>query len=87
MRLANQNTPGTSTPARRRVKRILAPVERFLPIEAASGIVLMTAALVALVWANSPWRTAYEGLWHIPLGVRAASFAFEAIFISGSTMD
>ena len=72
----NPNPPGT-TPAQGRVKRILAPVERFLAIEAASGIVLMTAALVALVWANSPWRVAYEGLWHIPIGVRAGSFAFE----------
>jgi NhaA family Na+:H+ antiporter len=73
----NRNPPGTSTPAQRRVKRILAPVERFLAIEAASGIVLMTAALVALVWANSPWRAAYEGLWHIPIGIRAGSFALE----------
>jgi len=34
-------------------------VERFLAIEAASGIVLMGAAAAALLWANSPWREAY----------------------------
>lgn len=69
--------PGAYPPARRLVRRALAPVERFLAIEAASGIVLMFAALVALVWANSPWREAYVNLWHTPLGVRIGSFAFE----------
>jgi NhaA family Na+:H+ antiporter len=59
------------------VQRILAPVERFLAIEAASGIVLMVAAVAALVWANSPWRAAYSDLWHIPIGFRFGSFVFE----------
>jgi NhaA family Na+:H+ antiporter len=71
------NPPGTWAPARKGVKRILAPVERFLAVEAASGIVLMIAAAVALVWANSPWREAYEGLWHILIGARVGNFAFE----------
>jgi NhaA family Na+:H+ antiporter len=69
--------PGAWTPARKRVQRILAPVERFLAIEAASGIVLMIAAVVALVWANSPWRAAYQALWHIPIGLSFGEFSFE----------
>jgi hypothetical protein len=52
----------------------LAPVERFLAIETASGIVLMVAAVAALIWANSPWRAAYADLWHISLGFRFGSF-------------
>jgi NhaA family Na+:H+ antiporter len=36
----------------------------FLSIEAASGVLLMIAAALALVWANSPWQAPYEGLWH-----------------------
>jgi NhaA family Na+:H+ antiporter len=52
-------------------------VERFLAIEAASGIVLMIAAIVALVWANSPWRTSYADLWHISIGLRIGTFVFE----------
>ena len=52
-------------------------MERFLAIEAASGIVLMIVAVAALVWANSPWRTLYADLWHIPIGIRFGSFAFE----------
>ena len=51
-------------------------MERFLAIEAASGIVLMFAAVAALVWANSPWRAAYSDFWHIPIGFRFGSFAF-----------
>jgi NhaA family Na+:H+ antiporter len=74
---ANSNPPGAWIPFRRRVQLILAPVERFLAIEAASGIVLMVAVVGALVWANSPWRAAYSNLWHIPVGFRFGSFAFE----------
>jgi NhaA family Na+:H+ antiporter len=59
------------------VQRILAPVERFLAIEAASGIVLMICAVAALVWANSSLRTSYAELWHIPFGLRFGSFVFE----------
>jgi NhaA family Na+:H+ antiporter len=35
------------------------PLERFLRIEAASGILLIVAAAVALAWANSPWAASY----------------------------
>lgn len=44
--------------------RALAALERFTRIEAVSGIVLLLAALVALIWANSPAAEAYEHLWH-----------------------
>ncbi|HEX7478118.1 MAG TPA: Na+/H+ antiporter NhaA [Polyangiales bacterium] len=56
---------------------MLAPIERFLAIEAASGIVLLTAALVALLWANSSYHQAYERLWQLPLGIRLGSLQFE----------
>ncbi|HEX7480706.1 MAG TPA: Na+/H+ antiporter NhaA, partial [Polyangiales bacterium] len=56
---------------------MLAPIERFLAIEAASGIVLLTAALIALLWANSPYHEAYERLWQLPLGMRLGSLHFE----------
>jgi len=53
------------------------PLERFLHIEAASGILLLVAAAVALVWANSPWAESYARLLHTPLGVRVGTFNFE----------
>ena len=53
------------------------PLDRFLHIEAASGIVLLIAAAVALAWANSPWAESYVSFWHTPLGIRLGTFAFE----------
>jgi NhaA family Na+:H+ antiporter len=58
-------------------RRILAPVERFLAIEASSGILLMIAAAVALAWANSPWHELYERLWHFPIGGELGDFQLE----------
>lgn len=69
--------PGSWWPLRRFAQRALAPVEGFLAIEAASGILLLVAAAIALIWANSPWRESYSALWHLPLGVRLGPFSFE----------
>jgi Na+:H+ antiporter, NhaA family len=53
------------------------PLERFLRIEAASGILLLVAAAIALFWANSPWAESYLHFWHTPVGLRVGSFGFE----------
>ena len=53
------------------------PLERFLHIEAASGILLVAVAAVALAWANSPWSGSYQVLWQSPIGFRVGRFAFE----------
>jgi NhaA family Na+:H+ antiporter len=58
------------------VRRVLDPVERFLAIEASSGIVLLLAAGVALIWANTRWAPLYRSLWHIPLGVDLGRLSF-----------
>jgi Na+:H+ antiporter, NhaA family len=72
-----EHPPGSWAPARRLVQRALAPVERFLEVEASSGIALLVAAAIALVWANSPWRQSYAAIWHLPLGLRLGPLAFE----------
>lgn len=36
------------------------PLLRFKQVEAASGILLLAAAAIALVWANSPWADTYR---------------------------
>jgi len=69
--------PGTWSAARRAARGILRPVEEFLAIEAASGLLLLLAAGVALLWANSPWAEGYAHLWHTPIGIRIGGFAFE----------
>jgi NhaA family Na+:H+ antiporter len=53
------------------------PTEQFVSVEAASGIVLLAAALAALVWVNSPWAAAYQAIWHTPLGLRLGRWAFQ----------
>jgi hypothetical protein len=40
------------------------PLERFLGIEAESGIVLLIAATAALVWANTASADSYVSFWH-----------------------
>jgi len=56
------------------------PLERFLRLEAASGILLLLAAALALLWANSPWVSSYQQLLHTPFGVRIGAFSFERSF-------
>jgi NhaA family Na+:H+ antiporter len=56
---------------------VLGPLERFLHVEASSGIVLLIAAAVALVWANSGWHAAYEALWHTPIHLGAGEWVFK----------
>jgi Na+:H+ antiporter, NhaA family len=46
---------------------LLRPLQRFLQVEAASGIVLLAATAIALIWASSPWSQTYHALWHAPL--------------------
>lgn len=69
--------PEAWSPAHRLARAFAAPVERFLAIEAASGVLLLAAAVVALAWANSPWSDIYTSLWSTPLGVRLGGLAFE----------
>jgi NhaA family Na+:H+ antiporter len=50
---------------------------RFLGIEAAGGILLMVATVVALVWANSPWSGGYHDLWHTEFHLGVGDFRLE----------
>jgi NhaA family Na+:H+ antiporter len=43
---------------------ITSPFTRFAKLEAAGGILLLVATVIALVWANSPWEVAYHDIWH-----------------------
>lgn len=69
--------PGAWGPARRVAVRALAPVERFLAVEASSGVALLVTAAIALGWANSPLAPWYHALWHAPLGVTVGPFTFQ----------
>ncbi|HYO93463.1 MAG TPA: Na+/H+ antiporter NhaA [Polyangiaceae bacterium] len=68
--------PGAWAPARLLAQRAIAPVERFLAIQTASGLVLLGAAVLALIWANSPWADVYAALWHTPVGFELGAWQF-----------
>lgn len=64
-------------PADRPVDGLLRPIQSFIRLEAASGIILLIMAALALVWANSPWASAYFDLWNIYVTAGAGSFLIE----------
>lgn len=64
-------------PWRRLLRLARRPLEHFLRIEAASGIVLLMATAIALLWANSPLHGSYSAVWHTPLRLSLGSFTFE----------
>ena len=63
----NQNSNKNSAP----LVRLLSPLRDFLHTESSGAALLAIAALVALLWANSPWSASYETLW-----ATRASFSF-----------
>jgi NhaA family Na+:H+ antiporter len=50
-------------------KVALAPLQAFFRLEASSGILLALCAVVAMVWANSPWASSYTGLFDASLAL------------------
>ncbi|MBX2889609.1 MAG: Na+/H+ antiporter NhaA [Saprospiraceae bacterium] len=45
------------------IDRLLEPIGRFINNSTTGGIMLFLSAVVALVWANSPWKESYHHLW------------------------
>ena len=46
-----------------RAEKLLFPLQAFLQREASSGILLLTATIIALLWANSLWSESYYSFW------------------------
>lgn len=55
-------------------KSLLSPFQKFVNIESLSGILLLGATVLALVWANSPWGESYQDLWQYKLGFTSETF-------------
>ena len=63
---------GAGAPAARTsAARLIRPLRDFLRREASAGLLLVGAAVVALIWANSPWSDSYFDLWgtHAEIGL------------------
>lgn len=61
-------------PVQRMADKAFLAFERFLHIEAMSGIVLLVATIAALFLANSPYASDYEHFWHLPLSFGVGDF-------------
>lgn len=57
------------------VTRGIALLRDFFRLQAAAGIVLMAAAALAMIVANSPWQGAYEAFRHLPIGFSVGGFS------------
>jgi NhaA family Na+:H+ antiporter len=43
------------------------PIQQFIHTQGVSSAFLLAAAVIALIWANSPWRDSYYHIWHVEL--------------------
>jgi Na+/H+ antiporter NhaA len=50
-------------------RNLAAPVRSFLSTETGGAVVMLGAAIVALLWANSPWWHSYESVWTTRLSI------------------
>jgi NhaA family Na+:H+ antiporter len=64
-------------PALRLARIARRPLEKFLQIQAASGILLIVCAVIALVVASSRFGASYAHFWHLPVGIQVGSYRFE----------
>jgi Na+/H+ antiporter NhaA len=70
--MATSNVAAPASPATGRTawaRNLAAPVRDFLNNEAGSALVLLAAALLAMLWANSPWPGSYESVWTTKLSI------------------
>ncbi|MCE2456799.1 MAG: Na+/H+ antiporter NhaA [Dehalococcoidia bacterium] len=58
-------------------RAIILPVQKYMYTESIGGIVLLIATVVALGWANSPWREEYHHILEIHLHIDVTLFAVD----------
>lgn len=68
------NNQGVDAGSAGALSRISFQFKEFFHNAAAAGILLLTAAVSALVWANSPWSDSYQQLWATTITVGTDSF-------------
>ena len=64
-------------PLEREAQRFVEPFRGFVDAQSASGWILLSATMVAIVAANSPWRSLYFDLVHFNIGLQFGNRAFE----------
>ena len=56
---------------------LLSPFQQFIRNETSGGLLLLSATLIALIWANSPYQAQYVELWKTPLTVGIGTYHLE----------
>ena len=69
--------PEAGRTAVRLARAIRGPIETFMHVEAAGGIILLVASAAALIWANSRFHEGYEHLWHTMVALGIGDWVFE----------
>ena len=59
------------------IERVRAAITAFIGLEAASGIVLLAVALLALAASNSPMAPLYRQALELPVGIKIGTFALD----------
>jgi NhaA family Na+:H+ antiporter len=62
-----ESTPAGDVP--RSGRSLPRALQRFLDTESSGAVVLLVSTVLALAWANSPWKASYETLWHTKLNL------------------
>ena len=52
----------------------LTPINKFLNIESKSGVLLFSATIIAMIWANSGFADSYQALWATKVSIGSESF-------------
>jgi Na+:H+ antiporter, NhaA family len=71
--MSDQQPAHVATPSADPGPRRIRPLLDFLHAEASAGVLLVCAAVVALVWANSPWWSSYFELWGTDVSIVVGS--------------
>lgn len=48
-------------------RAVVLPIQQFIHIQGISSFFLLAAAIIALIWANSPWQEGYHHVWELEL--------------------
>lgn len=62
------------TPSERAGDLLARPFQLFVQRQVSGSILLLLCVIVALVWANSPWELAYDGMLHEPFGLAFGNY-------------
>ena len=76
-RKVSPTEPSGPTP----IERITRPFQEFSARDAAGAVLLLSATVLALAWANSPWAESYSTLWE-----RKFTIGFEGFALSKSVL-